>query len=187
MPLKVKLLDLGYLFDYVEGIDTKIAKQSFYTALDEYCNQYICHNPEPDFPNPKPAIIQVAKTTALGNCTPATPFKTEIPSPTFNLKQLFLKVYHVGTANTIWGIQMLLGDSVRSEYTPLEGVSVGIDKTYNPPQGEYITQIEVWMGRVVNFQVMTGIRLSTNKGSRSEIFGTDTGDYHMLNFPAGDQ
>jgi hypothetical protein len=57
MPIRIKLLDLGYLFDFVEGIDASYTKKSFYAALDAYCSQYPCQNPEPDFPDPRPANI----------------------------------------------------------------------------------------------------------------------------------
>jgi hypothetical protein len=42
MPIKIKLLDLGYLFDFVNGVDPVFAKQSFYHALDIYCKTYTC-------------------------------------------------------------------------------------------------------------------------------------------------
>lgn len=76
----------------------------------------------------------------LGSCASPT-FKLEISSPTFNLQKILLKVYHFGTLYNIWGMQMLLGDNVRSQYTPLGGINAGTDAAWAPYAGEYLTQV----------------------------------------------
>jgi hypothetical protein len=100
---------------------------------------------------------------------------------------MMLKVYHTGTLFDIWGIQMMLGDSVRSEYTPLGGENIGTEYSWSPFNGEYVSQVEVWVANVVSSVIISGIRFITNKGSRSDVFGTATGVYHLVTFPVGDQ
>jgi len=94
-----------------------------------------CRKPIPDKPEPPPAKSQISKTANFGG-TGGGPFEISDNSTTFNLQKVILK-----TGSAIDNIQLMLGDAIKSKYTPSIGGPGGKQQEWNVPNGEFVTQI----------------------------------------------
>ena len=116
MPLTYRMRPLSDLFSGVEGIDSDAAQESFYNALDTYCqSQGRCQAPSNDIGLPNAATVHVKKTSTVGPNT-GTYFTYQKTSPTMQVKKVLLKY-----GSNIDSIQLLLSDEVDYEYSPRFG------------------------------------------------------------------
>lgn len=77
-------------------------------------------------------------------------------------------------------LQFLVSDGIDFEYSPRFGGTGGGYEEWTVPDDEYITQVEVRSGSLID-----SITFITNKGTKSDQFGRNGGGYNLITFPSG--
>ena len=104
---------------YAIKSNVKKVKASFVAALDLYCTRMGCKKPTPDLPKPAPSKIEVIEAPKAGG-EGGVPFQYYLPTPLVRVKS-FLVHYDV----RINGLQLLMTDGVKTEYSPRYGLPNG--------------------------------------------------------------
>jgi len=174
MPISYKVMEISQLFQKIKDplFNHLKAAEHFRNALDEYCMSKGCRRPTPDKPEPPPAKSQISKTASFGG-SGGGPFEISDNSTTFNLQKVLLR-----TGANIDNIQLMLGDGVKTKYTPSVGGVGGGPQVWQVPDGEFVTQVEYRSDKYLH-----GLTFITNKGHKSPAFGSNIGDYHIITIP----
>ena len=176
MPIRYKLHDLSDLFRFIKTSDFNATKavQQFQAGTDAYCKKMNCRNPIPDKPKPQGASLETHFTDGVGHLHNGNEFNYMVKSTTIDVARIIVK--HGSVINNI---QLFLSDGVREEYTKEYGGQSGTQTNWTVPNGERISQVQIWYDNQVN-----GLLFSTNKGGhQSPLFGRKAGTYYLMNIP----
>jgi hypothetical protein len=174
MPIGYRLSPLYELFEHITDpkFNKTLATQQFEKAMENECIKYHCKPPTDDYPKPPPARIAIQKTQEYGQSS-GLDFSDWLNSTTMELRRV-----HIRSGLEVDNLQLLISDGVTERYTEAVGGTGGSEYSWQVPEGEHVTQIEIRSGYRID-----SLTFITNKGIKSPKYGGDGGDYHLLNIP----
>ncbi len=176
-PIDYKVVSLSDLFigHYFPELSFDVLKEmrlQLNTAIDLYCNRIGCAPPQPD---PVPGSLTATYiSSALYGGNTGLAFRDSLPiNPMMMVKKVMVR-----SGASLDAIQLELTDGVTTMVSPYRGGYGGYEKVFNVPDDQWISQIEIRSGSMVD-----SVRFVTNKGIKSEQFGGNTGNYYLVNLP----